>query len=143
VELIIAGGAGYPFRETLPASLPDTVRLLGAVDDADLPSLYSGALAFTYPSIYEGFGLPPLEAMACGTPVMASTAASLPEVVGNAGLLVDPHNLEEIAAALRRVIMDADLRRELRQAGMQRARQFSWEKTAQQVWEVLQTAAPL
>jgi glycosyltransferase involved in cell wall biosynthesis len=140
VELLIAGEMGYPFKDPVLGNLPSGVRLLGRVSDQDLPALYSGALAFIYPSVYEGFGLPPLEAMACGTPVVVSNATSLPEVVGYAGILFDPFNVEEMAFAIERVIMDSTLRQNLRQKGLERAQQFTWERTAQQVWEVLQWA---
>jgi glycosyltransferase involved in cell wall biosynthesis len=90
----------------------------------------SGADVFVYPSLYEGFGLPPLEAMACGTPVITSNISSLPEVVGDAGILVDPCSSEEIARAMYRVISDEGLRQRLGEKGQQRASLFSWEKTA-------------
>ncbi len=106
------------------------VRLLPNVPEGDLPALYSGAEAFVFPSLYEGFGLPPLEAMACGAPVLCSRAASLPEVVGDAALTFDPTSPEELATGLARVLGDAGLRRELRARGLRRAREFSWRRTA-------------
>ena len=141
LELVVAGESSYPFREVDLSERNQRVRFLGRVIDADLPALYSGALAFVYPSIYEGFGLPPLEAMACGTPVITSNTTSLPEVVGDAGLLFNPYNVDEIAATIREIISNENLRQELRQKGMARASQFSWETTAQRVWEVLCHAA--
>jgi len=102
--------------------------------------LYSGALAFVYPSLYEGFGLPPLEAMACGTPVLTSNVTSLPEVVGDAGLLVDPYNVEAIAHGIRRLVEDSALREELKRKGLERAKQFTWERTAELTWAVLEEA---
>jgi alpha-1,3-rhamnosyl/mannosyltransferase len=106
------------------------------VDDADLPALYAGATVFVMPSLYEGFGLTPLEAMACGAPVICSNASSLPEVVGDAALLVNPRDVEGIAQASARVLAEAALRDELRAKSLARAAQFSWERTAQETLEV-------
>jgi glycosyltransferase involved in cell wall biosynthesis len=108
------------------------VYLTGPLTDIELPALYNGAELFIFPSLYEGFGLPPLEAMACGTPVITSNTSSLPEVAGDAALLVDPYNVDEIAAAMRRVLSDPDLAAELRTRGLERARQFSWQRTARE-----------
>jgi glycosyltransferase involved in cell wall biosynthesis len=113
--------------------------------DADLPALHSGAALFCFPSLYEGFGLPPLEAMACGTPVVCSNAASLPEVVGDAALTVDPTDVEGLAVAMHRVLSDPDLAAELHARGLARARTFTWERTARETVavyrRVLETAA--
>jgi len=136
-----AGGTSRVFRETHWASLPPRVFMLGHVDDGLLPALYAGALAMAYVSIYEGFGLPPLEAMASGTPVLAGNQSSLPEIVGEAGVLVDPFDVESIARGMQRVLEDSSLRSELRRLGLSRARQFSWSETAQRTWDVLQAAA--
>jgi glycosyltransferase involved in cell wall biosynthesis len=120
--------------------------LNGAVRFADLPSdetlseAYRGAVGFLFPSLYEGFGLPPLEAMASGIPVLTSNVCSLPEVVGNAALLVDPLDVEEIAEGIRRLVRDTDLRLRLRENGLRRAAHFSWEKTAQLTSQVLESA---
>ncbi len=129
--LVIAGSWDnrYPEAKQLAAQ-HDHIRFLGPIDDADLPALYSGALAFVFVSEYEGFGLPPLEAMACGAPVLASNTSSLPEVIGDAGLLVDPHDVRAIAAALTHLIDDERLRADLSLRGLERAAQFSWERTA-------------
>ena len=108
--------------------------------DMDLSNLYRGALAFVYPSLYEGFGLPPLEAMACGTPVLTSNVCSLPEVVGEAGILIDPLDVEAIADSIRKLVWDVDLRTELRQKGLGRAKEFSWVGTAHKTQEVLAMA---
>jgi glycosyltransferase involved in cell wall biosynthesis len=116
--------------------LSDHVRYLGYVPRADMPALYSGALAFVFPSLYEGFGLPPLEAMACGTPVVCSKAASLPEVVGDAALVFDPADEDEISAALARIVADESLREDLAGRGLARSRHFSWERTASETWAV-------
>ena len=106
------------------------MRFVPNVAEADLPALYSGAEIFCFPSYYEGFGLPPLEAMACGAPVVCAFASSLPEVVGEAALTVDPHSSIEIAGALTRLLRNAGLRSQLRKRGLRRARQFSWRRTA-------------
>uniref|UniRef100_UPI0025BAF438 glycosyltransferase family 4 protein n=1 Tax=Halovivax sp. TaxID=1935978 RepID=UPI0025BAF438 len=119
----------------------ENVRHLGYVPAEDLPALYRTATAFVYPSLYEGFGLPPLEAMACETPVVASEAASIPEVVGDAALLVDPRDADEIASALERVLTDAKLRDELIDAGRARARAFSWRTSARRLADVFEEVA--
>jgi glycosyltransferase involved in cell wall biosynthesis len=137
VQLVIAGSwdERYPEAKQL-AEGNDRIRFLGPISDADLPALYSSALAFVFVSEYEGFGLPPLEAMACGTPVIASNTSSLPEVVGDAGLLVDPHDVGAIAAALARIMDDAVLQADLKQRSLARAAQFSWEQTARLTLDV-------
>ena len=118
-----------------------SVVFAGLIPDADLPTLYRGARALVFPSLYEGFGLPPLEAMACGTPVITSNTTSLPEVVGDAGLLVNPMDVEEIAHAIQSLAQNNVLREQLREKGLQRAKLFSWEKTAALTRQVLQDAA--
>jgi glycosyltransferase involved in cell wall biosynthesis len=134
-RLVLVGCQGANFRDDGLASAlaraGERVQLLGYVPDDDLPALYAGATAFVYPSFYEGFGLPPLEAMACGTPVVVSNAAALPEVVGDAGLLFSPHDAEALADALQRLIEDADLRDTLARRGLARSATFSWEAAAQ------------
>ena len=100
------------------------------LDEADLPALYRGAALFMFPSLYEGFGLPVLEAMASGVPVIASSSGSLPEVVGNAGLLVNPLQTEEITQAMHRLLSDSQLREQLIQLGLERVRHFSWTSSA-------------
>jgi glycosyltransferase involved in cell wall biosynthesis len=124
----------------LPASLriADRVRFLGLVPDEDLVSLYGGAVAFVFPSMYEGFGMPPLEAMACGCPVIASHAASIPEVCGDAAVYVDPMSTAEISQAIDRVSGDEPLRASLRLRGSSRVAAFSYRRTAEQVLDVLQ-----
>jgi glycosyltransferase involved in cell wall biosynthesis len=116
------------------------VRYLGRVHDDDLPALYGGAIALAFPSLYEGFGLPVIEAMASGTPVLASNTAAIPEVLGEAGLMVDPYKVEDIAEGLRRIIQDTELRVRLRQKGLARAKQFNWNRTAELTWKALQDA---
>src|SRR5687767_3931475 len=109
----------------------------------DLPPLYSGALCFVYPSYFEGFGLPPLEAMKCGAPVIVGDRTSLPEVVGDAAVLVDPFAIESIASAMQRVIVDSSLREQLRVKGFERAKLFDWQETARQTLSVYKKAAAM
>ncbi len=117
------------------------IRWIHNVEDADLPALYSGATVFVMPSLYEGFGLPLLEAMACGAPVIASNTSSLPEVVGDAALMFDPRDANMLAALLARVLSDRSLRDELRAKSLARAKEFSWERTARETLAVYCTAA--
>jgi len=142
VKLVLSGVAD-PELLTLAkqAGIADRIVFLGRIDEELLPALYRGALAVAYVSLYEGFGLPPLEAMACGTPVLTSNITSLPEVVGDAGLMVDPLNVEQIAAGLTRIIEDEALRAELVRKGLERVNLFSWEACAMQTWNLLQRAA--
>jgi glycosyltransferase involved in cell wall biosynthesis len=112
------------------------VRFFGFVSDKTLASLYRLASVFVFPSLYEGFGLPPLEAMAAGTPVITSNVSSLPEVVGDAAILIDPYEPDEIAAAMRRVLTEPELREELRARGLARVQQFSWERSVRRVREI-------
>src|SRR6266508_2410413 len=113
--------------------LASHVHFTGYVADADLPALYSAAELFVFPSLYEGFGLPPLEAMACGTPVVTSNVSSLPEAVGDAALLVDPHDPASIADGIQRAVTDDRVRCELVGKGLARARQFSWADSVAQI----------
>lgn len=115
------------------------VRLLGFVPDSDLNALYSGARAFIYPSLYEGFGLPPLEAMASGTPVITSNRASLPEVVGDAGIQVEPLDVDQLSRAMLELLEDDHRHQELRQRGLERASRFTWEDTALKTYEVFRS----
>ncbi|HHS97987.1 MAG TPA: glycosyltransferase family 1 protein [Chloroflexi bacterium] len=137
-RLLIAGGRGWLYEEVLEEAerRGDRVRLLGFVDDADLPALYRNARLFVFPSFYEGFGLPVLEAMACGVPVVCSSASSLPEVAGDAALLVDPHDEEGLAAAMERALADETLRAEMRARGLQQAARFTWDRAARQLLSV-------
>jgi glycosyltransferase involved in cell wall biosynthesis len=117
------------------------VRFIDFPDDADKPALYRGATAFIFPSRYEGFGLPPLEAMACGTPVVGSDASSIPEIVGEGGLLLPPDDVEGTAQALVKLATDARLRAELSRRALAQATRFSWEQTARETLAAYQTAA--
>jgi glycosyltransferase involved in cell wall biosynthesis len=134
--LVIVGADGWGSDEVARhiERLQRAGRLsyLGYVPDDARPALINGARGFVYPSLYEGFGLPVLEAMACGVPVLASNVASLPEVVGDAGVLVDPHDVDAIARGMARLWHDDALRRDLSIRGIERARAFSWERTASQ-----------
>lgn len=143
LQLALAGAAGNRNFFAAPGlpQLPARTRLLGHVPEGDLPGLYAGAMAFAYLSLYEGFGKPPLEALACGTPVLASNAASLPEVVGDAALTVDPADTGAITAALIRLAADPNLRARLSAAGRERALQFDWARSAAKTWRVLAAAA--
>lgn len=137
--LVIVGGWGWRYeavRRQIEAA-GSAVRVLGQVEPAELPGLYNAATCLAHPAWYEGFGLTPLEALACGTPVAASSAASLPEVVGDAGLLVDPADVEGWTLALQRLLDDASLRQELRRRGLSRAAEFSWRRAAGDTWKVL------
>ncbi|MBN1177582.1 MAG: glycosyltransferase family 4 protein [Anaerolineae bacterium] len=137
VQLVIAGGRGWLYEDVLAeaARHADRVAVLGFVDDAELPALYRGAALFAFPSFYEGFGLPVLEAMACGTPVVCSNASSVPEVAGDAALLVDPHDEDALAAALARALDDEALRAGMVERGLAQAARFSWERAARQLVE--------
>jgi glycosyltransferase involved in cell wall biosynthesis len=143
-RLVVVGKLAWLYEETLRAveecGVRGDVTFTGYVPEVDLPALYSGALCFAYPSFFEGFGLPPLEAMRCGTPVLVSDRTSLPEVVGDAGLLVDPFDTDAISAALARLIDDEELRRRLRERGLARAARFDWRETARRTLEVYQRA---
>lgn len=137
--LLLAGGEGWhnrALRRRLTELEPHGVRHLGRVEPERLVRLFQGAKAFVYPSLYEGFGLPPLEAMACGVPVVASTASSLPEVVGDAGLLVPPRDSGALAAEVGRVLDDPELARELGARGRERAARFTWERAADEMASV-------
>ena len=140
VELVLAGRKGWLFEEVFRTSselgLGDRVRFLGRVPTSDLVLLYNAARAFAFPSLYEGFGLPPLEAMACGTPTVVSNVSSLPEVVGDAALLVSPTEVEELTVALWRLLSDDDLRRQLIAKGLRRVECFSSEKMARETLEL-------
>lgn len=143
VRLVLAGSVGRRriFRDSGIGDPPRRVTMIGQVEDRDLSALYSGALAFVYPSLYEGFGLPPLEAMACGCPVLASNVTALPEVCGEAAVLVDPADTGAIADGLRRLVEDAALRSCLKARGLVRAGEYSWDRTATSVLAALEGAA--
>ncbi len=147
VPLVVAGRLPTPDEPLTPdpraiarrIRVPgDALRCIGHVSEQDKPALYAGAAVFAYPSRYEGFGLPPLEAMACGTPVVAADATSLPEVVGGAGRLVDPDDVTAWVAPLTAILEDGDLASHLRSTGPQQAAQFTWQQTAARTQSVYQ-----
>jgi glycosyltransferase involved in cell wall biosynthesis len=137
LRLLIIGDeiSRYPAlrHAVIQSRVEDTVRFLGFVPIDTLRAFYQAASAFVFPSLYEGFGLPPLEAMACGTPVVCSNVSSLPEVVGDAAEIVNPENVFDIARGMREVLLNQSLRDSLVTRGFEQARRFSWERTAQQV----------
>ncbi|MBF8295180.1 MAG: glycosyl transferase group 1, partial [Bacteroidetes bacterium] len=136
-SLVLAGAAGWfsteIIREIEALGMGDRIRMIGYVDQQTLPSLYSLASLFAYISIYEGFGAPPLEAMACGTPVISSNASSLPEAIGDAGVLVNPYDVDEITAQLQRLLTDDSLRIRLAKAGLERVKRFDAAEKAREV----------
>lgn len=139
-KLVITGRKGWLYKEILErmrkTPFSNDIVFTDFIDDEDLPFLYSGAEIFLYPSLYEGFGLPLLEAMACGTPVITSNVSSLPEIAGDAALLVNPVNIEEIARAVERLTRDSKLREEMRKKALERAMFFSWEKAAKETLKI-------
>ncbi len=139
-RLLIAGRKGWLYQATFDhvtrTGMSEAVVFLDYVPDAELPALFAACDAFVFPSLYEGFGLPPLEAMACGAPVVCSNTSSLPEVVGEAAVLFDPRDVGEIAGAIERVVSDVALRDELRAKGIAQAAKFSWERAARETLAV-------
>ncbi|MFX0210075.1 MAG: glycosyltransferase family 4 protein, partial [Candidatus Hodarchaeota archaeon] len=139
-QLVLAGGKGQLNQDIVQTikelKIEDVVSLPGYVSDEDLPILYNGSDLFVFPSVFEGFGMPVLEAMACGVPVISSNFCSLPEVVGNASLLVDPLNVDLLAGAMHRILSNEELRNELIKKGLERVKQFTWEKTAKETIEI-------
>ncbi|MBD3369583.1 glycosyltransferase [Candidatus Fermentibacteria bacterium] len=144
-HLVMSGSKGWKsapiFEGIRQAGLAEKVHITGYVEDEMIPALLSMADFLVYPSLYEGFGLPVIEAMACGTPVVCSNAASVPEVAGKAALLADPLSVEDMAVKLRRMALDDDLRSSLSDMGLKRADQFSWADTARRTIEVYRKAA--
>jgi glycosyltransferase involved in cell wall biosynthesis len=132
-DIAIAGGTNSRIFGDSGIAISNQLKWLGYVSDAELRALYESALCFVFPSVYEGFGIPPLEAMQCGCPVLASRSASIPEVCGNAALYFDAQNPDELAKLLMQVSSDTKLRADLKQKGVVQAAQFSWKKAALQV----------
>jgi glycosyltransferase involved in cell wall biosynthesis len=139
-KLVIAGGKGWKyddiFKTVKDLELQKDVIFTGSIPKDDLPILYNAADVFVFPSVYEGFGIPPLEAMACGVPVITSKTTSLPEVVGDAGLLIDPQDISALADAIYRVLDDSDQRSDMIKKGLERAKRFSWERCAKETLSV-------
>lgn len=141
-KLVIGGAKGWEytvlFEKVKEYGLESDVIFPGYLPADDLPKLYAGAQAFVFPSLYEGFGIPPLEAMSCGVPVIASDCSCIPEITGDAALLVTPKNAEELAGAMKRMLTDTELRNRCVARGLERAKQFTWERAAKRVLEIYQ-----
>ena len=144
LHLVMTGGTGWGNQETLALmnslSFKDRILRLGHIDHADLPAIFNLAAAFVYPSLYEGFGLPPLEGLACGTPVITTNISSMPEVVGDAGMLVPPNNETALVRAIQQALDDDSLRQRLQEAGPRQAANFTWKHTAEKTLKVYQQA---
>ncbi len=140
IYLVISGYKGWLTKQFFTMldnlKISDKVLLLGYTDEENLPALYNLAKIFVFPSIYEGFGIPPLEAMACGTPVIASNSSSIPEVVGDAAILVDPYNEKILANSILNLLKDTNLQKDLVDKGLKRARMFSWDKMAREMLQI-------
>ncbi len=145
IQLVIVGKKDPRFTQVEEAAkkldLVEEVLSLGEVSDEDLVLLYNAAQIFLFPSLYEGFGLPPLEAMACGTPVISSNTSSLPEVLGDAALLIDPNDTNKWVEKIKAVLTSEDLRKKLKRKGLERARHFSWKRAAQDTLKVYESLA--
>jgi glycosyltransferase involved in cell wall biosynthesis len=141
ISLVIVGSHGPGFRDIRLDAASGNLRLLAGVPDADLPALYAGALGFVQPSLYEGFGLPVLEAMACGAPVVMSGTSALPEVGGGVALSMDPYDERSMREAIQRLVEDDRWRERASEMGRARSSQFTWERTADLTWNVLCEAA--
>lgn len=132
-HLVIVGDKGWDYHKTLRSVDPDKVHLVGYVEGEDLVALYNLAELFIFPSLYEGFGIPLVEAMTCGCPVASSNVSSIPEVTGGAAILFDPYSIETIENAMRAILDSPSLSKELTQKGQKRAKEFSWDKTAKKI----------
>lgn len=140
-KLVLCGPKGWHYKDIFKKikelKLENEIIFLGFIPEEDLPFLYNVAQVFVYPSLYEGFGLPVLEAMSCGCPVITSNVSSLPEIVGNSAILVDSLNTEELEQAILKVIKNKDLRKDLIKKGIERSKMFSWEKAAEDAFAIL------
>lgn len=145
IRLVIAGRLGWLYKEILAkvnnSSKKDKIKMLGYVEEQDKPYLIAQAEMLCYPSFYEGFGFQPLEAMACGVPVISSARTSMPEVCGNAALLVEPYHLEDLVLAINSLLADRQLRETLRKRGVDQSQKFNWERTALEIKNHLKTLA--
>jgi len=142
-SLVLAGGKGWldeEIEEKLNELKDLNIIRTGYVADEDLPAIYSGATVFVYPSFYEGFGMPPLEAMACGLPVITSNNSSLPEVVGDAGIMVNANDIRELTKSIEKVLNSPELQKEMIKKGLKQASKFSWEKSAKKLKELIDLA---
>jgi glycosyltransferase involved in cell wall biosynthesis len=141
-NLVIAGGKGWLyssiFEKAKSVGKKSNVFFPGYVEDADKAALYSGAVFFAFPSLYEGFGMPPLEAMACGAPCLVSNAASLPEVCGDAAIYADPNSIEDMSSKIEQLLSDGALRSNLRQRGLARSKRFDWANSAKRLYSLYQ-----
>jgi glycosyltransferase involved in cell wall biosynthesis len=145
LNLVLAGGKGWLYEQIFQEisgldEVKDRIIVTGYIDDNDLPALYSGALAFVYPSLYEGFGLPPLEAMQCGVPVITSNTSALPEVVGKAGIMLDPHDVDGMCQAMLNLYRNSYTRNSLASQGLARAKEFSWARCTKDTVAAYRTA---
>lgn len=142
--LVLAGAPGWQHERILTQArrlgIEQHLRFAGYIPREHLPGVYAAASALLYPSLYEGFGLPPLEAMGCGTPVLASNTSAMPEVVGDGGILIDPRDTQQIADGILRIIRDGELRQRVIEHGLERARLFRWEDAAEHTLRVLEEA---
>ncbi|HEY4723760.1 MAG TPA: glycosyltransferase family 1 protein, partial [Anaerolineae bacterium] len=140
LELVLVGQLGWKYAALLKAiedlNLGSALRRLGYVPNEDLPALYNLARLLAFPSLYEGFGLPVIEAMACGTPVLTSNGSSLAEIATGAAWLIDPYDVQAMADGLTRLAIDDELHAQLREAGLVRAAQFSWQRAAEETVRV-------
>jgi len=140
VELVLAGSKGWLFEDVYnlvgELNLDDRIHMIGQVPSEDLLNLYNAAELLAHPAFYEGFGLPPLEAMSCGLPAVVANVASLPEVVGDAALLIDPNERDELTVAMWRVLTDQALNQEMRTKGLRQAERFSWTRAAQETLDI-------
>ena len=143
-KLVIVGGKGWKYTKIFDLieelNLKDDVIFTDYVTDEYLVKLYNAADLFVYPSLYEGFGLPPLEAMACGCPVITSNTSSLPEVVGDAGIMIDPNDIDSLTESMHKILTDNELRKEMSRKSLERAGMFSWKKTTKETWDVYEDA---
>ena len=143
--LVLAGAPGWQHERILSRAqglgIVDKIVFTGYIPRDHLPGVYAAASALLYPSLYEGFGLPPLEAMGCGTPVLASHTSAMPEVVGDAGILVEPHDVQAIASGILRITKDEALRQQIKERGVERARQFRWDEAARSTLRVIEEAS--
>lgn len=139
LKLVIAGGSSKIFSDAKIEDVPEDVFFTGRVLEEDLPGIYAAAEIFIYPSLYEGFGLPPLEAMSCGVPVIVSNSTSLPEVVGGAAVLIDPTSEADLCSAMDYILSDAKVSEKLIINGLERASKFSWQKTAKLTLEIIES----